>query len=86
MPLTRALVLLFAALVGHAQAATEPPAAVDPAPPLPAVAPATPSVQGAPGAAASNPTATLPEVQLPQPPAVSPAAVQKSNGTPALEG
>jgi hypothetical protein len=84
--MTRALVLLLTALMGHAQAVTEPPMTVDPAPPVPTVAPATPSVQGGQGSSASSPTATLPDVQLPQPPTISPAAVQKSTSTPALEG
>ncbi len=77
--MTRYLLLLSLTLTAIAQAATEPPAPVDAAPPVPAIVPATPSVQGGPGAAAppASPSAPLPELQVPQPPAVSPAAARK---------
>lgn len=77
--MTRSLLLLLLASAGMAQAATELPATVDAAPPVPAVAPATPPVQGGPGAAVppAGPSVPLPELQVPQPPAVSPAAARK---------
>jgi hypothetical protein len=77
----RALLLTLTALSTLVQAATEPPAPIDPAPPVPVAAPATPSVQGGAGAVVTpSPNgAALPEVELPQPPSVSPAAAQKGS-------
>ncbi|WP_426150048.1 hypothetical protein [Pseudomonas sp. DC3000-4b1] len=76
----QALLLTLTALSAFAQAATEPPAPIEPAPPVPVVAPATPSVQGGASAVASPAPngVALPEVELPQPPNVSPAAQKGS--------
>jgi hypothetical protein len=80
--MTRLLLLVLSLFTLVAHAATEPPATVDAAPPVPATAPATTPVQGGPGAALSpaSPGVSLPDLQVPQPPSVSPTAVQKATG------